>query len=411
MEKDSTWGTDLYKNHISISFATRSLFCLVLFFTSEFIYYYKILEFNIWIIRSIFIIEIFLFGPYYILVNRFPKRYVFYNYLCILIDIISITIALHYMGGINSLILQVIYLFIIGATSIFFYKLGCYLVATTCFFAYSILYITEYAGLIPKHNIFNIKLTGGQYLFIWLSMTFLIYLTAFLSSSFFEILRKSKKYADMGRFLTQIAHEIRNPIGIIDNEIKALNHVPGFDSRVIKEQTSRIASFINEILAYSRDEEVFCTNIKLNDVIDLSLNYVVKAIHKTKKINIIKEYCSDELPIKGNLSQLQKAFINILKNAVDSMDGGGTLTIGMSRHSVSWASVKITDTGKGIAPEDFAKIFEPFYTKKSGKRGIGLGLAIAKKFIDSHEGIIEVDSRYGCGSTFTVKIPLIADQE
>lgn len=410
MAKDSTWGTDLYKNHISISFATRSLFCLVLFFTSESIYYYKILEFNIWIIRTIFILEIILFGPYYILVNKYPKRYAFLNYLCILIDIISITIALHYMGGINSLILQVIYLFIIAATSIFFYKIGCYLIATTCFFAYSILCLAEYGGFIQKHNIFHIELTGGQYLFIWLSMTFMIYLTAFLSSSFFEILRKSKKFADMGRFLTQIAHEIRNPIGVIDNEVKALSRVPGFDPRVIKEQTSRIASFINEILAYSRDEEVCCTKIKLNDVIELSLHFVVKAT-RLNNIKIIKEYCSDELPIKGNLTQLQKVFINILKNAVDSMDGDGTLTISTARHSVSWTFVKITDTGKGIAPEDFAKIFEPFYTKKSGKRGIGLGLAIAKKFIDGHEGTIEVDSRYGCGSTFTVKIPLFTDQE
>jgi len=101
------------------------------------------------------------------------------------------------------------------------------------------------------------------------------------------------------------------------------------------------------------------------------------------------------------------AFNNIIKNAVESMDGGGTLTVVVRRDAGGQAEVSFADTGAGIDPENLDEVFNPLFSTKV--KGIGFGLSIAKTIIDKHGGTIEARSEPGNGAVFTIRLPLYAD--
>jgi two-component system sensor histidine kinase HydH len=102
---------------------------------------------------------------------------------------------------------------------------------------------------------------------------------------------------------------------------------------------------------------------------------------------------------------LRSVFTNLLINSLEAIDGeGGSVGIKLSAEATNRARIEITDSGRGIAPEDIAKIFEPYYSTK--ETGTGLGLAIVKKAIDDHGGSISVSSKQGSGTTFTIILPV-----
>jgi two-component system sensor histidine kinase HydH len=113
-----------------------------------------------------------------------------------------------------------------------------------------------------------------------------------------------------------------------------------------------------------------------------------------------------EVPVVvADKDSLRSVFTNLLLNSMEAMDGGEGNSVGiqLSAESVNRARIEITDTGRGIAAEDIAKIFEPYYSTK--ETGTGLGLAIVKKAIDDHGGSISVSSKEGTGTTFTIILP------
>ena len=103
------------------------------------------------------------------------------------------------------------------------------------------------------------------------------------------------------------------------------------------------------------------------------------------------------------------AFKNIIKNAVEAMDGKGTLTVTVQKTADGQAEVSFADTGPGIAPEDMNKVFQPLFTTKA--KGIGFGLSITKMVSDKHGGTIEAKSEPGKGAVIIIRLPLYADKE
>ena len=124
-------------------------------------------------------------------------------------------------------------------------------------------------------------------------------------------------------------------------------------------------------------------------------------------IELIKEY-ADLKPIKCYPDELNQVWTNILHNALQAMDHKGVIRISISQQN-NYAIVAITDNGQGIPAELQAKIFTPFFTTKSAGEGSGLGLDIVKKIIDRHDGKIEVDSKVGKGTTFSIWLPMQQD--
>ncbi|HRR40203.1 MAG TPA: ATP-binding protein, partial [Syntrophales bacterium] len=108
-------------------------------------------------------------------------------------------------------------------------------------------------------------------------------------------------------------------------------------------------------------------------------------------------------PILMDVDKLQQAFLNIIKNAMESINGAGKISVFLEAAGSDGVSVRITDTGGGLTPEEIDRIFNPEYTTK--EKGLGLGLPIAHEIIRSHGGDIRVQSRVGVGTTFDIRLP------
>jgi signal transduction histidine kinase len=233
-------------------------------------------------------------------------------------------------------------------------------------------------------------------------------------------LHQVEKAAVVGRLAAAIAHEIRNPLNYINLTLDHLrsSFAPEETSKretferladQLKSEVGRINRHITDFLKYSRPSTLELEPLNLRAEAEDALRVISG---QATEIGI-----ETSLKVEGNVSvvvadkdSLRSIFTNLLLNSVEAIDGGGgSVEIKLSAESVNRARVDITDTGRGIAPGDIAKIFEPYYSTK--ETGTGLGLAIVKKAIDDHGGSISVSSKQGRGTTFTIILPVKAEDE
>jgi two-component system, NtrC family, sensor kinase len=173
----------------------------------------------------------------------------------------------------------------------------------------------------------------------------------------------------------------------------------------IKRQTMRASDIVNNLLNFSRTGNVEFAEMEINRVLDDTIQLLEPQLRNTQ-IKIERNY-SENLPLTlGNSSKLQQVFMNLLLNARDAMPNGGELVIRtQSRESV--LLIDVSDTGIGIAPENIAKIYDPFFTTKGVGQGTGLGLAVSYGIIQEHKGRIFVESKPGEGTRFRIKLPIV----
>jgi two-component system NtrC family sensor kinase len=177
-------------------------------------------------------------------------------------------------------------------------------------------------------------------------------------------------------------------------------------------QSTRCRDIVKGLLAFSRQSKTDKELVDVNKIIEETLALVAKQA-QFFNVNVICN-CDPELPaVMADRSQLQQVFMNILVNAVQAMDERGTITI-VTRHVAPAHCIElaISDTGRGIPPEQISRIFDPFFTSKASGEGTGLGLSIAYGIVTTHGGTIHVSSEIGKGSTFTIRLPVaVAQQE
>jgi len=128
---------------------------------------------------------------------------------------------------------------------------------------------------------------------------------------------------------------------------------------------------------------------------------------KTHEIHIITDFQPDLAPIIADKNQLQQVFLNLIINAKDALDRGGTIRI-KTQAKAHWVVIRFEDNGCGIPAEDLEKVFLPLYTTKQEGTGSGLGLSISQSIIEDHKGFIEAKSRPGKGTTFIIRFPAIS---
>lgn len=239
---------------------------------------------------------------------------------------------------------------------------------------------------------------------------------------------RGDKLASLGELAAGMAHEIKNPLAGIAGamQIMAKNyHVESpyhFVFNEVQEQVKRLDSFVNNLVQFARPGQINVSDVDVEGVIDKVLFLTMLQLDK-KKIAVTK-LDGDELSlVQGDAGQLQQALLNIVFNAIDAMEEGGTLTIQSQLMTVStitsihkksikpsciqknsMVKISISDTGDGIDAESLEKIFNPFYTTKC--KGTGLGLSISHRIIEQHGGAITVKSSLGVGSVFTVLLPV-----
>jgi two-component system NtrC family sensor kinase len=216
------------------------------------------------------------------------------------------------------------------------------------------------------------------------------------------------KLAGIGSFAAGIAHDINNPLqlilGLAENLLdeQDLRNVQD-QAKDIIEAVKRTTAICRDLTSYSRrasslQYSMVPVNTKLDEALKIA-RYAV-ALHD---IDVRKSYHPDAA-VKGNPDELLHVFVNLITNAVQAMERGGTLTL-VSRQTDGAMVVQVSDTGCGIPTELLGKIFEPFFTTKPPGKGTGLGLYNIKSVVQHMGGTIGVESQVGKGSTFTLTFP------
>lgn len=232
-----------------------------------------------------------------------------------------------------------------------------------------------------------------------------------------EELFHAEKLASIGQLAAGVAHQINNPLGAISGRAQMLARLKApADHKFLQEQIgkiqrdcARISKTVNDLLGFARKTETDKQHTDVNAVLDETLE-MVKHATMTHKVRIERRAGADLPLVVASAHHLQQLFANLITNAFDAMDPGGTLTITSvlrpaTEEGAAVVEVAFADTGCGIPEEELAQIFEPFFTTKPPGEGTGLGLAVAKRIVDFHGGHIAVQSRAGVGTTFTVQLP------
>jgi two-component system NtrC family sensor kinase len=234
-------------------------------------------------------------------------------------------------------------------------------------------------------------------------------------------LLQSDRLASLGQLAASVAHEINNPVSGVLNLSMLMQRMLREDgippARVaefrkylgqVSSETARVGRIVSDLLAFSRRSKPQRTQADLNKTVRLALSLIH---HKLDLGNVtVAESLAPDLPmVPCDPGQMQQVTLNLLLNAADAtrVHGRGKIQVSTSRHpSGDLVQLTVTDDGEGIPPENLVKIFDPFFTTKSEGKGVGLGLAVSYGIVQEHGGDIEVQSKIGEGTTFTVTLPL-----
>lgn len=222
-------------------------------------------------------------------------------------------------------------------------------------------------------------------------------------------LQQSEKLASIGQMVAVLAHEIRNPLGIIKSSaevlVKKTNPDPTRIQKlcgVIVEESSRLSVILSDFLDFARPRSPSLKPVDMRDVLERVKNNLDHEIH-AKQIRWVQENRKGEdFTVLGDLDLLYQAFLNVAMNSFEALDEGGNLIISMDREN-DRIRINFADNGHGINEEDLPKIFTPFFT--THQMGTGLGLSVVHNIITAHGGQIEVKSDPGKGTLFSIFLP------
>jgi len=224
---------------------------------------------------------------------------------------------------------------------------------------------------------------------------------------------QAEKMGAVGVLASGVAHEVKNPLSIIMQGIDYLENVlisgeKGTHEtlKIIKESVKRADSVIMSLLDFSRDSTLSLEARDLTEILEESLNLVKQKL-RSGKIDIEIHVDAGMPKVIVDRYKIEQVFVNIMLNAVQAMPGGGRLILrGYTKMAEGKKTVivEIEDSGAGIAPENLRKVFDPFFTTKGPREGVGLGLAVTKNIIDLHNGLIEIKSELGKGTTVVLTL-------
>lgn len=224
---------------------------------------------------------------------------------------------------------------------------------------------------------------------------------------------RNEKLAALGELSTGIAHEIRNPLGIIKAIEQTMKKELSGNPEAVKEldiideeieRANKVVKGLMEFGKPSKQELLVCT---LNSIIDEVLTITNKYIDQYNvKVDVIRENFTEIIVDKD---QMKQAFINIIFNAVQSMPEGGNIKIITTKHDERYVKAEFSDTGIGIEDYNLERVFNPFFTTKAD--GTGLGLSLVQRIIEEHGGMVNVSSKLNEGTKFELLLPIWKEKE
>lgn len=222
-----------------------------------------------------------------------------------------------------------------------------------------------------------------------------------------RIANRNDRMKELGEMAALVAHEIRNPLGgikgfaaLLERDLKDQPHLAKIAHQVV-DGANHLNRLVTEVLNYTRAVEMHYEPLDVTTLLKDILQHF-QAEHAESPIEFKIVEPSSPLIIAADRYMIRAAILNVVANAFEAMSTGGALTLSASEDK-GVASISVTDTGVGIPTENMEKIFSPFFTTKAS--GNGFGLSEAHKIIQAHEGTIEVESKIGAGSRFTIRLP------
>lgn len=227
-----------------------------------------------------------------------------------------------------------------------------------------------------------------------------------------EKLNNAERQAAIGRLTQAVAHEIRNPLNVINLSIDHVASKYGPADEGAREQFTRILSslrdevarlkrLVNDLLNYGRPARLIVEPIDLRKLVDDTLS-LIRPQADEQGVEVTLEGGGSSAEILGDRERLKSCFSNLAINALQAMPNGGHLNARIGNPDGT-VEVTLSDTGVGISDDALNKIFEPYFSTKQA--GFGLGLAVAKAIVEEHRGQIDVKSELNRGTTFTVRLP------
>ena len=223
---------------------------------------------------------------------------------------------------------------------------------------------------------------------------------------------RSEKLAAIGQLTAGVAHEINNPIAVMQGNLDVMREALGShgevvdtEMRLLDEQIDRIRLIVAKLLQFARPDE-FAGYVEVVDVNAVVADSLVLVRPELRKVNVsVAQELRCEARVRINRNELQQVLINLMVNALHSMETGGTLGLvtadWQEGERLRGVRIDVRDTGSGIGPDLIERVFDPFFTTKK-QQGTGLGLSISLSLVDRYGGTITVDSRVGEGSCFSV---------
>ena len=223
--------------------------------------------------------------------------------------------------------------------------------------------------------------------------------------------RFNEQLAAVGELAAGIAHEIRNPLASISGSVQVLSNELSVGSterrlmEIIVSESNRLSGILEEFLRFVRPQERRVASFDVATTISEVME-IFRLSDEVSDAHVIElDVSPGSSTLSGDRDQIRQIIYNMAKNAVRAMDAGGKLTIS-GREEKRWYVIRFSDTGRGMSSDEIARIFTPFSTAFDG--GTGLGMAIVRRIVEDHGGVIDVESRPGEGTTVTIQLPRVA---
>lgn len=359
----------------------------------------------------------------FLLIYARCRRYAAQAYAQVLFDILFITVLVYITGGLSGH-LYVLYAFPILAAGTALPGRSAYLAASLSAILLGFLADSMYYGLIPYYRADQVRETSAGLTFYTIFLAWsLFFAVAFLSQHYGRSMRRTQaaleraerelavreRLAEAGKMSAMIAHEIRNPLTAISGAVQFLRTdlsptgEQGQLMDIIVRESKRVSQTIEQYLNLASPGALDFQRFSLAAVIRETLTLLRAGGELPEGIAVEGDFETSLLELYGSQTQLKQVVWNLARNAILAMPEGGRLRIDLEAGPGGARVLRLADTGRGMSPEERARIFEPFFSAFEGGRG--LGLTVVRRIVDDYEGRIEVRSEPGRGTEFILTFP------
>jgi two-component system NtrC family sensor kinase len=221
---------------------------------------------------------------------------------------------------------------------------------------------------------------------------------------------QSEKLAAVGQLTAGIVHDVKNPLAVIIGlaeelpEMSRLDEITLQSLGTIRDNGRRANKIITDLLKFARESEMEMRRQDIRETIETVLR-LTEYLARKARVQVIQDVPTVSVMVTYDASQIEQVLMNLVQNAIQAMPQGGTLRINLSQAKEAVA-IAVQDSGVGIPAKNLSRIFDPFFTTKPPGEGTGLGLSVSYGIVSQHTGRIDVQSKVGQGTTFTILLPV-----